>query len=128
MNVISFVMVGTNDLKKASAFYEKVLATINLKLFAESEKYHSFSHEDEPNQKVFYVTKPYDGKPATIGNGNMIALETDTKEKVDAFHSTAIANGAKDEGAPGVRGDGNYYAYIRDLDGNKLTVRTILNK
>jgi predicted lactoylglutathione lyase len=126
MNVISFVMVGTNDLKKASAFYAKVLATINLKLFAESEKYHSFSHEDEPDRKIFYVTNPNDGKPATIGNGTMIALETDTKEKVDEFYKTALANGAKDEGPPGVRGDGNYYAYIRDLDGNKLTVRTIL--
>ena len=80
-------MVGTNDLKKASAFYAKVLATINLKLFAESEKYHSFSHEDEPDQKIFYVTNPNDGKPATIGNGTMIALETDTKEKVDEFYS-----------------------------------------
>ena len=119
-------MVGTNDLKKASAFYAKVLATINLKLFAESEKYHSFSHEDEPDRKIFYVTNPNDGKPATIGNGTMIALETDTKEKVDEFYKTALANGGKDEGAPGIRGDGNYYAYIRDLDGNKLTVRTIL--
>ena len=126
MSVISFVMVDTNDLKKASTFYAKVLATINLKLFAESEKYNSFSNEDEPDRKIFYVTNPNDGKPATIGNGTMIALETDTKEKVDEFYKTAIANGAKDEGAPGIRGDGNYYAYIRDLDGNKLTVRTIL--
>ena len=126
MNSIAYVMVGTNNIVKASAFYEKVLATINIKLFAKSEKYHSFTHVDEPNRKIFYVTKPYDGKPATIGNGSMITLQTNTKEKVDEFYKIALANGGKDEGAPGIRGDGNYYAYIRDLDGNKLAVRTVI--
>ena len=124
---IAYVMVGTNDLEKASAFYEKVLATIDIKLFNKSERYHSFVNVNEPDRKIFYITKPYDGKSATIGNGSMITLQTDQEDKVNKFYNVALENGAKDEGAPGIRGDGNFYAYIRDLDGNKLAVRFVKN-
>ena len=55
----------------------------------------------------------------------MVALAAETKDAVDKFHKTAIENGAVDEGAPGVRSDGNYYGYIRDFDGNKITARFV---
>ena len=126
MNGLAYVMVGTNDIEKASSFYQTILATIDMKLFSKTEKFHSFVHNDEPNRKIFYVTNPYDKKPASVGNGSMLTLQTNSKTKVDEFYKIALANGAKDEGAPGIRGDGNYYAYIRDLDGNKLAVRTLL--
>ena len=57
----------------------------------------------------------------------MVALSADTKEAVDKFYTTALENGATDEGKPGVRSDGNYYGYIRDLDGNKITARFLVN-
>ena len=57
----------------------------------------------------------------------MITLQTDQEDKVNKFYNVALENGAKDEGAPGIRGDGNFYAYIRDLDGNKLAVRFVKN-
>jgi len=66
------------------------------------------------------VALPYDGKPATIGNGCMVALVVDSTAKVDALHARALALGASDEGAPGPRGEGFYAGYFRDLDGNKL--------
>jgi predicted lactoylglutathione lyase len=66
------------------------------------------------------VTKPFDGNPATVGNGVMVALRMDSNEKVDALYRKAIELGAKDEGAPGPRGDGFYAGYFRDPDGNKL--------
>jgi predicted lactoylglutathione lyase len=66
------------------------------------------------------VTKPFDGKPATRGNGTMVALQVDSKTKVDALYKLAIELGGTDEGKPGPRGDGFYAAYFRDLDGNKL--------
>jgi len=59
--------------------------------------------------------------------GSMIALQTDQEDKVNKFYNVALENGAKDEGAPGIRRDGNFYAYIRDLDGNKLAVRFVKN-
>jgi predicted lactoylglutathione lyase len=66
------------------------------------------------------VIKPYDGKPATVGNGVMIALQASSKEQVDAVYKKAIELGGKDEGPPGPRGPSFYAGYFRDLDGNKL--------
>ncbi len=65
---------------------------------------------------------PFDGKPATVGNGMMVALVVDSTEKVDRVHAKALALGGKDEGPAGPRGDGFYAGYFRDLDGNKLYV------
>jgi predicted lactoylglutathione lyase len=66
------------------------------------------------------VIKPFDGKAATVGNGTMVALVMDSKEKVNALHKKAMELGGTDEGAPGPRGEGFYAGYFRDLDGNKL--------
>ena len=69
------------------------------------------------------VCTPYDGKPATIGNGTMFSLAaTHRSEMVDKVYAKAMSLGAKDEGAPGLRGDTFYGAYFRDPDGNKLCV------
>ena len=68
------------------------------------------------------MTKPYDGKPATVGNGMMVALAAKNTDQVDALHAKALELGGADEGAPGPRGDSGFYAaYFRDLDGNKLS-------
>jgi predicted lactoylglutathione lyase len=66
------------------------------------------------------LTKPFDGKPATVGNGVMAALAAKDKAQVDRIYSLAMSLGAQDEGAPGQRGEGFYAAYFRDPDGNKL--------
>ena len=124
--IISFVMVGTNDLNKSSNFYEAILAHLGLKKVTTTERYIGYGHSDSPTDVNFYITKPYNKKNATIGNGTMVSFSAETKEAVDKFHSTALEKGAVDEGSPGVREDGNYYAYVRDLDGNKITARCIL--
>ena len=66
------------------------------------------------------ITTPHDGKPATVGNGGMVALRAPSKAAVDALHAKALALGGTDEGAPGPRSDAFYAGYFRDLDGNKL--------
>jgi predicted lactoylglutathione lyase len=66
------------------------------------------------------LTKPFDGKPATVGNGVMVAIEAKDRAQVDRIHRLAMSLGAKDEGAPGDRGGGFYAGYFRDPDGNKL--------
>jgi predicted lactoylglutathione lyase len=69
------------------------------------------------------AAKPYDGKPANVGNGVMVALQVETPADVDRVYKKAIALGAKDEGPAGPRGDTGFYAgYFRDPDGNKLNV------
>lgn len=82
-----------------------------------------------PDVPSIAVTKPFDGKPATVGNGVMVALSVDTSEKVNAFYKKAIELGATDEGKPGPRAGGGFYAgYFRDLDGHKLNAFCIVKQ
>jgi catechol 2,3-dioxygenase-like lactoylglutathione lyase family enzyme len=66
------------------------------------------------------VTRPFDGAPATVGNGVMVALQAADRAQVGKLYEIALANGGTDEGPPGERGPGFYAAYFRDPDGNKL--------
>ena len=116
--MLAYATVGTNDLPKALAYYDALLADLNPQVVM----------EEEGNMRVYgggtgamiMVTKPYDGKGATPGNGTMLALSPGSKEAVDAIHAKAMELGSADEGAPGDRGQGFYGAYFRDLDGNKI--------
>ena len=124
--VIGFVMVGTNDLEKSSKFYDSVLAHLGMKRVTITERYIGYGHSSEDSGVKFYITKPHNKENANAGNGTMVALAAETKEAVDKFHKTALENGAVDEGAPGLRSDGNYYGYVRDHEGNKITARCVL--
>ena len=117
--MIGFVMVGTNDLDKAINFYDSILDIIDLKRVGKTDTYASYAPKNNLEAIEFYVTTPYNNEKATIGNGTQISFYIDTKDKVDSFHSSALSMGAKDEGAPGIR-SGDYYCYVRDLDGNKI--------
>ena len=119
-------MVGTNDLKKSSKFYDSILAHLGMKGITITERYIGYGLSEDDGVK-FYITKPHNKKNATAGNGTMVALAAETKEAVDKFHKTALENGAVDEGSPGLRSDGNYYGYVRDYDGNKITARCVIN-
>ena len=116
--MIGYVTVGTNDLARAATFYDALLGELGAKRAMEMETFIAWA--TAPNTPMVSVIKPFDGKPATVGNGVMVALMVDSKAKVDALHKKALALGGKDEGAPGPRGDGFYAGYFRDLDGNKL--------
>ena len=125
--IISFVMVGTNDLEKSSKFYDSILVHLGMKRVTITERYIGYGHSSEDSGVKFYITKPHNKENANAGNGTMVALSAETKEAVDKFHKTALEKGATDEGAPGPRSDGNYYGYIRDHDGNKITARCLLS-
>ena len=85
-----------------------------------NERYIGYGKKNNLKEIKFYVTKPQNRESATNGNGTMIALKADTMAIVDKFHAVALKNGGINEGLPGQRHDNNYYAYIRDLDGNKI--------
>ena len=116
--MIGYVTLGTNDLARAGRFYDALLAELGGKRAMEMESFVAWSAA--PGSPMVSVIKPFDGKPATVGNGVMVALAASSKAQVDALHRKALSLGAKDEGAPGPRGDGFYAAYFRDLDGNRL--------
>ena len=118
--MIGYVTLGTNDLPRAAAFYDALLAEIGARRLFDLERGIAWGVAmDKPSLGVM---KPYDGKAATVGNGVMAALVVDSREKVDRVYAKAMSLGAKDEGPAGPRGDGFYAGYFRDLDGNKLNV------
>jgi predicted lactoylglutathione lyase len=116
--MIGYVMLGTNDIERAARFYDQLLGEIGAKRFMETETFIAWT--TSPKAPVLSVTKPFDGNPATVGNGTMVALAMDSSDKVDAFYKKAVELGAKDEGAPGPRSENFYAGYFRDPDGNKL--------
>jgi len=116
--MIGYVTLGTNDMPRAAAFYDALLKELGASRMMGDDNFIVWSAS--PDRPAISVTKPYDKKPASVGNGMMIAIAVDSKAKVDSLYRKAIALGAADEGAPGARGEGFYAAYFRDLDGNKL--------
>ena len=117
--MIGYVLLGTGDIGRAAAFYDALLGVIGAGRFMESERFIAWAVS--PDQPSLGVCLPYDGKAASVGNGTMIALTVDSRDKVDAMYRKALELGAADEGQQGPRGSSGFYAaYFRDLDGNKL--------
>ena len=113
-----YVTLGTNDLQRAAGFYDQLLGVIGAKRTWDTERFILWSVR--PDLPGVSVIKPYDGQPATAGNGAMVALAMDSTAKVDALYNKAMELGAKDEGPLGARSNNFYAGYFRDLDGNKL--------
>ena len=118
--MIGYVTLGTNNLEEAVAFYDQLFNTIGADRFLDTDEFVAWSTGNESTG--LSVTVPFDGKPATVGNGTMVAIMLDSNEAVDAFYKKAIELGGTCEGKPGPRGEmtGFYAGYFRDLDGNKL--------
>jgi catechol 2,3-dioxygenase-like lactoylglutathione lyase family enzyme len=121
--MFGYTMYGTNDLPRAKSFYDTTLAAIGAKRLMEFPT-GAVAYGTSFDKPMFAIGAPYDGAPASVGNGAMMAIVVDERAKVDALHAAAMAAGGKDEGAPGVRGDDGpqafYGAYFRDPDGNKF--------
>lgn len=117
--MIGYVTLGTNDLARATAFYDKLAAALGAKRVFETERGIGWGAGCGP---MLSVMRPYDGKSASIGNGVMVALSADSREQVDAAYKLALELGGQDEGPAGPRGGRFYGGYFRDLDGNKLVV------
>lgn len=116
--MLSYATIGSNDLDKAVPFWTELLATQGVvKLFDHPRGGVMFGKD---GKFVLAVLTPFDRGEAKAGNGTMLAFDMDDRAGVDAFHAKAIALGATDEGAPGERGPGFYFAYFRDLEGHKF--------
>ena len=119
--MIGYVTLGTNDLDRAVAFYDELLGVMGAKRFMAADDVF-VAWAVAPDQPGLSVTRPYDGNPATAGNGTMVALAVNSKEMVHKVYDKAIELGGKDEGPAGPRMEGFYAGYFRDLDGNKFNV------
>lgn len=116
--MIGYVTLGTNDLPRAVAFYDALIGAMGGKRFMETDTFVAWV--TDPKAAGLSLTKPFDGQPATVGNGVMVALDAPNPAEVDRLHALALSLGGTDEGAPGPRGDQFYCGYFRDPDGNKL--------
>jgi catechol 2,3-dioxygenase-like lactoylglutathione lyase family enzyme len=119
--MIGYATIGTNDLERATKFYDAVLAPLGgTRTFANGDRMQFYGSKASPS--MIAVSKPYDEQPATVGNGSMFGLPAASKEDVDAAYAAAISAGGVCDGAPGQRLPTFYGAYFRDPDGNKVCV------
>jgi catechol 2,3-dioxygenase-like lactoylglutathione lyase family enzyme len=118
--MISYITIGTNDFDAAERFFDALLAELGASQMMKSDRMIFWAKSD--GGAGLALAKPLDGKPATIGNGSMVSLAADSREQVDALYAKALELGGTDEGAPGIRNQGFYVAYFRDLDGNKFNL------
>ena len=116
--MIGYVTLGTNDREKSSKFYDALAAELGVGRMMEDEQFIAWG---KPGGGAgIGLTRPFDGSPASVGNGVMVAIEARDEDQVKRLHEIALANGGTDEGAPGERFPGFYAGYFRDPDGNKL--------
>ena len=122
--MIGYVTVGVDDIEGAERFYSAFLPALGYGL----ERYHgdlSYVPEGQADQTEFYVKSPFDGAPASAGNGAMVAFQAQSQRQVRALHAAALAAGGSDEGQPGFRagyGAQFYVGYLRDPQGNKIAL------
>jgi predicted lactoylglutathione lyase len=117
--MIGYVTLGTNDLPRATAFYDALLAEVGIKRIMDFSP-RGYAWGSSMDKPALGIMTPFDGKPATAGNGTMVAIVVDSRDKVDRLYRKALELGGRDEGPAGPRGEGFYAGYFRDLDGNKL--------
>ena len=130
--MFTYICLGSNDLARSARFYDAALGALGLKRCDTSGEasWDGWlgwgTYKDQGATEVaLWVGRPFDGAPATAGNGTMVALQAGSWAQVQEFHAAALANGGTSEGAPGLRTQYNpdfYAAYVRDPDGNKLAV------
>ncbi|HLK26648.1 MAG TPA: VOC family protein [Caulobacteraceae bacterium] len=118
--MFSHIMIGTNDLERAKAFYDTVLGTLDIPP-GRIDRHRVFYMTPSG---VFAVTLPIDGQPASVANGATVGFAASSPDKADAWHAAGVASGGVAiEDPPGVReGPAGklYLAYLRDPDGNKI--------
>lgn len=126
--MISYVCVGADDIARAKRFYSAFLPALGYAV-TEGPEGLSYTLPVAPGQTPvapdFYVKPPFDGRPASAGNGAMVAFEARSQSAVRDLHAAALAAGGTDEGQPGFRdtyGPRFYVGYMRDPHGNKIAL------
>ena len=127
-SMIAYVTVGADDIARAKRFYSAFLPALDYEL-KEGPEGLSYAlpikRGQSPVLPDFYVKPPFDGHPASTGNGTMIAFEARSQKQVRDLHAAALAAGGFDEGHPGFRatyGPHFFVGYLRDPQGNKIAL------
>lgn len=113
--MIDHLSITVSNMVRGRVFYDAALASLGAKRVMDVEE--SASGYGNDWKPVFWIQA---GVPALEGH---IAFQAANRAMVDAFYVAALAAGAKDNGAPGLRlhYHPNYYgAFVIDPDGNRL--------
>ena len=116
--MLGYVTLGANNFEASAEFYDQLFAVCGAKRLMEMDGFILWGTSMEAASVA--IAKPFNGEPATVGNGGMAAIQVDSQEAVAEMYNKAIELGGQDEGVPGQRGEGFYAGYFRDLEGNKL--------
>ncbi|CAN7735574.1 VOC family protein [Neorhizobium sp. LjRoot104] len=120
--MFTHVMIGSNDLERSRDFYDATFAALGGEP-GEMDARGRLIYVHEGNRLM--VTKPIDGKPATIANGGTIGIAAQSREHVLAWHAAGVGHGGTSiESPPNERPNGAFVAYLRDPDGHKLSARS----
>lgn len=122
--MIGYVTIGALDSETSGKFYDAVLGAIGGERKFADGGWIGYGPKGSDDHSV-YVCPPHDKKPATVGNGSMLAFPAKTKDDVRAAYEAGLKAGGRDEGAPGPRpADSTSFfgAYLRDPTGNKICV------
>ena len=118
--MLHHVSVGVADVSRAAEFYDAVLGALGYKRTAQYLPY-AIAYGEGVSE--FWIQLPHDKDTPRPGNGAHYGFRARNQNAVHRFHETALASGARDEGAPGPRPDygPDYYgAFVFDPFGNKI--------
>ena len=105
--MLSHVAIATNNLDRATAFYDAVLAPLGVERIP--SKYEKWAAWQRPGEAPkLWVSFPYNRLPASWGTGWMAAFTAPTRAAVDAAYAAAMAR---------------LYHLIRTNSGGSSTVR-----
>lgn len=132
--MLGYVTIGADDIERSGRFYDALLLPLGYERQV-GEGYVQYAltgvADRDNGPGTVYVMKPFDGAPATPGNGMMPAFRAADDVRVRELHAAGIAAGGSDEGAPGVRDyySANFYVgYLRDPVGNKVALFAVLHE
>jgi catechol 2,3-dioxygenase-like lactoylglutathione lyase family enzyme len=124
--MFSHIQIGARDLPKMIAFYDRIFSILGLvRMPEENDGGPAGMGWQRPGQRwpQVFVQLPFNGLPATSGNGMQISFAAQSQQQVRDAWQVALDNGGIDEGAPGLRpqySEDYFGAYCRDPEGNKL--------
>ena len=113
--LIDHIQLVVKDLDASRTFYTAVFDTLGVPVGGSGEDYF---WADE----LFVSTRESEAAQGALTGRHHLAFQANDRAAVDRFHAVALANGGKDNGAPGERPyhPGYYAAFVLDPDGNNI--------
>jgi catechol 2,3-dioxygenase-like lactoylglutathione lyase family enzyme len=117
--MLHHISLPVSDLPASQALYTAALRALGYRLVAAAPGFAGFGVDDGEDILALSAREP----AIAAGPGFHLAFAAPSRAAVDQFHAAALAHGAQDNGAPGLRlhyGPSYYAAFVIDGDGHRL--------